>query len=118
MPASRPSTASLPAARPGPLFPSSPEAVRDFLSQVLAAAGLEYDQRMELLGGLFVAEAVRPYWESGHAADDAHELLRLHDAELADAVEALSPILLGRAEAHEEAHLAVLEVDALLFGGG
>lgn len=94
--------------------PTSPEAVRALISYLFDVAGLDYDQRVEVLGCAFVAEAVRPYWEEGHGAEDAHDLLRVHDDELAEAVEALSPVLLGRAEAHTQAEQALREIDVLL----
>ena len=96
------------------LRPASLEAVRELVSGLLDAAGLSYDQRVEVLGGALVAEAVRPYWEAGSSADDAHDLLRRNDDELADVVESLSPVLLGRAEARVEAHQALAEIEALL----
>ena len=96
------------------LRPASLETVRELVSGLLDAAGLDYDQRVEVLGGAFVAEAVRPYWEAGNSADDAHDLLRRNDDELADVVESLSPVLLGRAEARVEAHQALAEIEALL----
>jgi hypothetical protein len=87
--------------------------MRELLSKLLDAVRLDYDQRVELLGAVLVSEAVRPYWEAGHAPDEAHDLLRRHDEELADVVEALAPMLLGRAEARDEARLAVHAVEAL-----
>jgi hypothetical protein len=79
-----------------------------------SVSGLDYDQRVELLGGMFVTEAVRPYWVAGHSADDAHSLLCARDAEIADVVEALAPVLLGRAEARGDAQRAVAEVTSLI----
>ncbi|MGH2633854.1 MAG: hypothetical protein ACRDG3_10630 [Tepidiformaceae bacterium] len=92
----------------------SPEAVRELLERLLDASGLDYDQRVEVLGGALVAESVRPYWLSGNSADAAHELLRRHDGELADVVETLSPVLLARAEARDDARKAVELVQAML----
>ncbi len=95
---------------------SSPEMIRDLLARVLEAAGLDHDQRVEVLGGALVAEAVRPYWEAGHAPVDAHIELRRNDAELADVIEALSPVLLARAEAKDVARAAVRAIELLLVG--
>ncbi len=92
----------------------SPEAVRDLLERLLNVMGLDYDQRVELLGGMLVTEAVRPYWLEGHSAADAHALLRARDAETADMVEALAPVLLGRAEARDEGRSALDEVAQIL----
>ena len=93
---------------------ASLEAVRELVSELLDAAELDYDQRVEVLGGALVAEAVRPYWEAGNSADDAHDLLRRNDDELADVVESLSPVLLSRAEGRVEAHRALAEIQSLL----
>jgi len=90
--------------------------VRELVSKLLDAVRLDYDQRVELLGAVLISEAVRPYWEAGHVPAEAHDLLRRHDEELADAVEALAPMLLGRAEARDEARLAVHAVEALFVG--
>ena len=87
--------------------------VRDLLGRLLDAAGLDYDQRVEVLGGALVSEAVRPFWEAGHTAAESHDLLCRRDPELAEVVEALSPALLGRAEAKDEAKAAIGMVEAL-----
>jgi len=92
----------------------SPEDVRELLGRLLDATGLDYDQRVEVLGGALVAESVRPYWLSGNSAGAAHDLLRRHDDELADVVETLSPVLLARAEARDEARKAIDLLEALL----
>jgi hypothetical protein len=88
--------------------------LQDLLRAMLDASGLDYDARVELLGGMLVAEAVRPHWEAGCDAQAAHEALRAADPELASAVEAISPMLLGRAGAREEASAALGEVERLL----
>ncbi|MGE3076442.1 MAG: hypothetical protein AB7N24_11220 [Dehalococcoidia bacterium] len=80
---------------------------------LLDAAGLTPEQRIEVLGGAFVSDAVRPYWAKDASAGDAHDALRTADAELADAVEALAQVLLGRAESREEAAEAIAELDRL-----
>ncbi len=87
--------------------------VRDLVALLLDVAGLDYDQRVEVLGGALVSEAVRPFWEAGHSAAEAHDLLCRRDPELAEVVEALSPVLLGRAEAKDEARAAIGMVEAL-----
>ena len=93
----------------------SAERVREMIIRLLDVAGLDYDQRVEVLGGALVTEAVRPFWEAGYGPDDAHRSLRKRDAELADIVEALSPVFLARAEARDEAQCALAEVETL-FG--
>lgn len=93
---------------------STPESIRALFAQVLEASGLDHDQRVEVLGGALVAEAVRPYWEAGHGAEDAHQQMRRNDAELADVIEALSPVLLARAEAKGVARELLREVESLL----
>ena len=80
---------------------------------LLDAAGIEQETRAEVLGGAFVTEAVRPFWEGGHSPDEAHASLRELDAELADAVEAISPMLLGRARAREDADRAIRSIEAM-----
>ncbi len=82
---------------------------------LLDAAGVEQDARADVLGGAFVTEAVRPFWEDGRSPDEAHALLRERDAELADAVEAISPMLLGRAHARADAGDAIRSIEAM-FG--
>ena len=81
---------------------------------MLEAAGLDRDERIELLGGALVSEAVRPYWEAGRSPSEAHESLTRDDQELADVVEAISPMLLGRAKARTDATNAIGEVQTLL----
>ena len=93
----------------------SAERVREMIARLLDVAGLDYDQRVEVLGGALVTESVRPFWEAGHAPADAHRSLRKRDPELADIVEALSPVLLARAEARDDAQRALAEVETL-FG--
>ena len=83
---------------------------------LLDAAGIEQEARAEVLGGAFVTEAVRPFWEDGRSPEDAHALLRARDAELADAVEALSPMLLGRAQARDDADSAIRSIQAMFSG--
>lgn len=92
--------------------------LRSLISQLLDAAGLDLDQRVEVLGAALVTEAVRPYWEAGHDAEAAHESLRRHDPELAEAVESIAPMLYARAECAEQAAIAVDEVERLLGAGG
>lgn len=92
----------------------SSEGLRGLISGLMDSAKLNRDERVELLGGLLVSEAVRPYWESGLDAEGAHRALRNADPELADAVEAVSPMLLGRVEAHNDAQLAIVELERLL----
>ncbi|MCC6958724.1 MAG: hypothetical protein IT301_02655 [Dehalococcoidia bacterium] len=84
------------------------------LCQLLDAAGLSAEQRLDILGGAFVAEAVGPQWKPGTTADDAHESLRLDDSELADAVEAVATVLLGRAETRHVTGQALAELRRLL----
>lgn len=100
------------------MLPGAQDAPLDKLSAmvcgILDAAGLTAEQRIDVLGGAFVAEAVGPQWQSGASAREAHESLRLDDAELADAVEAVAQVLLGRAESRAEARKALAELDRLL----
>jgi hypothetical protein len=84
---------------------------------LLDAAGLTPDQKLEALGGAFVAEAVRPHWAESSAAEEAHGALRISDEELADAVEAVAQVLLGRSETRAAAREALAELDLLLSEG-
>jgi hypothetical protein len=94
--------------------PAAPEQLLDAVVALFDAAGLDADQRVELLGPIFVTEAVRPYWGEGRSPSAAHAILRARDEELADAVEALSPMLLGRAQARADADKAIRLVEAML----
>ena len=91
------------------------EQARALIAQLLDATDLDYDQRVEVLGGALVSEAVRPYWESGFTADEAHDRLWRNDSELAEVVESVSTVLLGRAEAQDEARamIGLLETELL-----
>lgn len=88
---------------------------RALVSRLLDAMGIEYDRRVEVLGGVLVSEAVRPYWETGLAAGEAHERLWRNDAELAEVVEAVSTVLLARAEAQDEARAMIGFVETQLL---
>jgi F420-0:gamma-glutamyl ligase len=81
---------------------------------LLDAAGLTAEQRIDVLGGALVAEAVRPHWAESASPDEAHDALRVADGELADAVEAVAQVLLGRAETREAATAAIAELDRML----
>lgn len=85
--------------------------VRALIAELLDAAGLDRDERVEVLGGAMVTEAVRPYWNNGCRADEAHEALLLDDPELGEVVEAIAPMLLGRAEAREESRRLIREIE-------
>lgn len=50
-------------------------------------------------------------------ATSRRNLLRRDDPELADAIEAIAPILLGRAQSQEDAQAAIDAVTALFNGG-
>ncbi|MDZ7729508.1 MAG: hypothetical protein U5Q44_15665 [Dehalococcoidia bacterium] len=82
--------------------------------ELLDAAGLDQDTRVEVLGGALVSEAVRPYWEAGLSAEEAHDALARNDEELAEAVETLGPMLLGRAQARDDASRAIGSIERML----
>jgi hypothetical protein len=84
------------------------------LNELQRAAGLTHEERVQLLGGAFVTEALRPYWQNGVSPVEAHERLRAEDPELAATIEAIAPMLLGRTEARAEGEAAVQWVEALL----
>jgi hypothetical protein len=80
----------------------------------LLRSRLVQDDVVEVLGAAFVAEAVRPYWSKPEDAGEAVLRLRDEDAALADAVEHLAALLLGRAERRTDRHNALAAVEALL----
>ncbi len=86
----------------------------DAMATVLDSTSLNNEDRVQLLGNALVMEALRPHWVDGRSPGEAHRLLRTTDPELADAVEALAPMLLGRAEARDDAQRAVTAVEELL----
>lgn len=91
------------------------EQARELIARLLDATGLDYDQRVEVLGGALVSEAVRPHWESGLSAGEAHDRLWRNDSELAEVVESVSTMLLDRAEAQDEARAMIGFVEARLL---
>ena len=84
------------------------------LADMFRTSGLGHDERVQLLGGAFVTEALRPYWTDGVTPVQAHERLRADDPELAAVIEAIAPMLLGRSEAREDATAAVNWIQQLL----
>ncbi|MXY36987.1 MAG: hypothetical protein F4Y54_09555 [Dehalococcoidia bacterium] len=86
----------------------------EMVQRALIEAGYETSDRVEVLGGAFVAEAVRRYWAEGLSAAEAHHRLCAEDPELARAIEALAPLLLNRAEARDQREAAVAAVELLL----
>lgn len=102
------------------MLTGSPDASVDQLSAlvcgILDAAGIPADRRVEVLGGALVTEAVRPHWGATRSPEAAHEALRSSDPELAEAVEALSVVLLGRTETRETARAAISAFEDLLRG--
>ncbi len=97
--------------------PLQPDTVRELVTQLLDVAQLDYEQRMDALGGALVSESVRPFWEAGLSADESHARLRGRDPELAEVIETLSPVLLSRAEGRADAEKALEAVESL-FGVG
>ncbi len=83
---------------------------------ILEAAEIPADRRAEVLGAALVTEAVRPHWASSPSPEAAHESLRRADPELAEAVEAVSMLLLGRAETRETTRAALAALEDLLRG--
>jgi hypothetical protein len=92
------------------------EELAKVITGLLDQSALTIEERVELLGASFVTEALSPFWVHGRSASEAHEMLRGHDPELADAVEAIAPMLLGRAHAKQEGGEAVDAVEAMLQG--
>lgn len=69
---------------------------------------------VEVLGAAFVAEAVRPFWRGDEDAAGAIERLREDDPALAEAVECMASLLLGRADARQDRAAALAAVEELL----
>lgn len=86
----------------------------EIVQRALAEAGYEAGDWVDVLGGAFVAAAVRRYWAEGLSPAEAHERLCAEDPDLARAIEALAPILLDRAEAAGQREAAVAAVELLL----
>ena len=76
---------------------ATPEQLLDIIAQLMDVAGLDREQRIEMLGSALVTEIVQPYWDGTRTADEAHTALREADPSLADTVEAIAPVLYGRA---------------------
>lgn len=91
------------------------EQARELIARLMDATGMDYDQRVDVLGGALVSEAVRPHWESGFTAGEAHDRLWRTDSELAEVIEAASTMLLARAEAQDEARAMIGLVESRLF---
>ena len=98
-------------------LPRDPEQPVRGVQALLDRSGMTTEERVQTLGGALVLEALRPYWGDGRSPAEAHALLRRDDPELADAIEAIAPMLLGRAQGHEDALAALAAVDAQLRRG-
>ncbi|MBM3139633.1 MAG: hypothetical protein FJZ92_05310 [Chloroflexi bacterium] len=92
----------------------SADHVLSALADLLRVSVLPHEERVQLLGGAFVTEALRPYWVDGVSPVEAHERLRAANPELAEVIEAMAPMLLGRSESRSEAQAALRFVEALL----
>ncbi|MFA7248796.1 MAG: hypothetical protein WC273_04120 [Dehalococcoidia bacterium] len=95
-------------------FHRDPEQLSGALQALLDRSGVPAEERIRVLGGALVLEALRPYWSDSRTPAEAHALLRRDDPELADAIEAIAPMLLGRAQAEADARAALAAVAALL----
>ncbi|MEO6397565.1 MAG: hypothetical protein ABIP13_03760 [Tepidiformaceae bacterium] len=93
----------------------SPSEARQLIARILDATTLDYDERVEVLGGALVSEAVRPHWESGLSAGEAHDRLCRIDPELAEVIEAVGGMLLSRAEAQDDARTLIGQVQSRLL---
>ena len=88
----------------------------EIVHRALADAGYEAADCVDVLGGAFVCAAVRRYWTEGLSAAEAHDRLCADDPELARAIEALAPLLLGRVAASDQRAAVVAAVELLLAG--
>lgn len=90
------------------------EQLAEIIGTLLTRSSLSAEERIQLLGGLFVTEALREHWVDGRSPAEAHGRLRGSDPELAKAIEQLVPMLLGRAEALRDGAEAIAAVQELL----
>ncbi len=90
------------------------EQLAEIIDALLARSSLGAEERMQLLGGLFVTEALREERVDGRGLAEAHGRLRGDDPELAEAIERLVPVLLGRAEALRDGAQAVVAAEEQL----
>jgi hypothetical protein len=90
------------------------EELAEVIGELLERSSLSAEERVQLLGGLFVTEALREHWVDGRSPAEAHDRLRGSDPELAAAIEQIAPMLLGRAEAMQDAAEAIAAVQDLL----
>ncbi len=90
------------------------EELAEIIGALLARSSLSAEERIQLLGGFFVTEALREHWVDGRSPAEAHGRLRGSDPELAEAIEQLAPMLLGRAEALQDAVEAIAAIQELL----
>lgn len=97
------------------LYP--PFEVAKSVSALLDGLPVDWSERIQVIGGALVVEALRPVWAESESAEEAHAKLRLLDPELAGAIETLAPLLLGRYEAREEGRAAIAAVEELLQSG-
>lgn len=93
---------------------STPEELAHAVHTLLDQSGLARDERLHALASAFVIEALAPYWTGGRTADQAHDALCETDTELADVIEALAPMLLGRIEVNEQARDAIATIESML----
>jgi len=92
----------------------TPAEIADALHAVLERAGVSAEERVQLLAGALVVEALRPYWLPDRTPEEAHDALCLHDPDLAQVIEVIAPMLLGRAELREETADVLASIEALL----
>jgi hypothetical protein len=100
--------------RSGELGQYPPFEVAKSESELLDSLPVDWAERIQVIGGALVVEALQPVWAESASADEAHAKLRLRDPELASAIEGLAALLLGRYEARAEGKAAVEAVEELL----
>lgn len=93
---------------------STPEELALAVQSLLDQSRLRRDERLHALASAFVVEALAPYWTGGRTPNEAHHALCATDAELAQVVEALAPMLLGRLEVREEAEDVIAAIESML----
>ena len=106
-----------PSDRPSPSTTDQLEQVSRALRVLLNRTPASMDDKIELLAGAMVVEAFQPHWQPDRSPAEAYEALRRSDPELADAIDAIAPMLLARLEAREVSASAIAAVEELLREG-
>lgn len=106
-----------PSHQPSSAAPHNLEQVARAIRALLHRSPGTIDDKVELLAGAMVVEAFQPHWHPDRTPAEAYAALRATDPELADAVDAIAPMLLARLESREVSASAIAAVEELLRQG-